>query len=99
LDSRLTNLISETITVAKSKEVKTRSNLVQSSKEGYGSKSVILPMMMLGQHLATAGYLHSPIRVHGVALNWARGQLYIYLTLWPYSCFIHFNPLQKAHVM
>jgi hypothetical protein len=32
--------------VVKPKEVKTGSNLAESSKERYGSKSVILPMIM-----------------------------------------------------
>jgi hypothetical protein len=41
------NLICKQITVAKSKEVKTGSNLAESSKEGYGSKRVVLPMMMM----------------------------------------------------
>jgi hypothetical protein len=43
----------ENITVAKSKEVKTKCNLAESSKEGCGSKRVILPvlvMMMYGEH-------------------------------------------------
>jgi hypothetical protein len=31
----------------KSKEVKTGSNLAESSKEGYGSKRDVLPMMMM----------------------------------------------------
>jgi hypothetical protein len=33
--------------VAKYKEAKTGSNLAESSKEGYGSKSAVLPMMMM----------------------------------------------------
>jgi hypothetical protein len=37
LDTRLTTLICKKI-VTKSKEVKTRFNLAESSKEGYGSK-------------------------------------------------------------
>jgi hypothetical protein len=40
------------IVVAKSKELKNRSNLAESSKEGYGSKRAVLPvtkmMMMIG---------------------------------------------------
>jgi hypothetical protein len=32
--------------IVKSKEVKTRSNLAESSKEGYGSERAVLPMMM-----------------------------------------------------
>jgi hypothetical protein len=35
------------IIVAKSKEVKTGSNLAESSREGYGSRSAVLPMMMI----------------------------------------------------
>jgi hypothetical protein len=34
-------------TVAKSKEVKTGCNLAESSKEVYGSKRAVLPMMMI----------------------------------------------------
>jgi hypothetical protein len=33
--------------VANSKEVKTRSNLAESSKEGYGSKTAVLPTTMI----------------------------------------------------
>jgi hypothetical protein len=40
-------LLCKKITVAKSKEVKTRSNLTESSKEGYSSKRAVLPMMMI----------------------------------------------------
>jgi hypothetical protein len=32
--------------VEKSKEMKTGCNLVESSKQGYGSKRAVLPMMM-----------------------------------------------------
>jgi hypothetical protein len=32
--------------VAKSKEMKTGCNLAESSKEGYGSKRAVLPMMI-----------------------------------------------------
>jgi hypothetical protein len=39
-------LLSKKLIVAKSKEVKTRPNLAESSKEGYGSERVVLPMMM-----------------------------------------------------
>jgi hypothetical protein len=35
------------IIVGKTKEVTTRRNLAESSKEGYGSKRVVLPMMMM----------------------------------------------------
>jgi hypothetical protein len=34
------------MTAAKFKEVKTGCNLAESSKEGYGSKRAVLPMMM-----------------------------------------------------
>jgi hypothetical protein len=47
LDTRLITFLSENIIVAKSREVKTGSNLVESSKEGYGSKGAVLPMMMM----------------------------------------------------
>jgi hypothetical protein len=40
-------LLCKIITVAKSKEVKTSSNLAESSKEGYGPKRVVLPKMMM----------------------------------------------------
>jgi hypothetical protein len=39
--------VKKKIIVAKSKEVKTRSNLAESSKEGYGSTSAVLPMMVV----------------------------------------------------
>jgi hypothetical protein len=52
LDARLATLLCKRkITVAKSKEVKTGSNLAESSKEGYGSKRAVLPMMMMMIHL------------------------------------------------
>jgi hypothetical protein len=35
------------ISVAKYKEMKTRCNLTESSKKGYGSKRAVLPMMMM----------------------------------------------------
>jgi hypothetical protein len=35
------------LNVAKSKEMKTRTNLAEISKEGYGSNSAVLPMMMM----------------------------------------------------
>jgi hypothetical protein len=40
-------LLCKKITVVKSKEVKTRHNLAESSKVGYGSKRAVLPMMMM----------------------------------------------------
>jgi hypothetical protein len=47
-DARLTTLLCKRkITVAKTKEVKTESNLAESSKEGYGSKGAVLPMMTM----------------------------------------------------
>jgi spore maturation protein SpmB len=47
LDARLTPLLCKKITVAKSRQVKTGSNLAESSKEGYGSKRAVLPMVMM----------------------------------------------------
>jgi hypothetical protein len=47
LESRLTTLFCKRNIVAKSKEVKSGCNLAVSSKEGYGSKSAVLPMMMM----------------------------------------------------
>jgi hypothetical protein len=47
LDARPTTLPCKQIIVAKSKEVKTGCNLAESSKEGYGSKRAVLPMMMM----------------------------------------------------
>jgi hypothetical protein len=38
--------------VAKSREVKTGFNPTESSKEGYGSKRAVLPMMMNKRHIA-----------------------------------------------
>jgi sporulation protein YlmC with PRC-barrel domain len=57
LDARLTTLLYKKITVAKSKEVKTVSNLAVSSKEGYGSKRFVSPMMMV---IYAFGVLHFP---------------------------------------
>jgi hypothetical protein len=47
LNVRLTALVCKRIIVAKSKEVKTGSNLEESSKEGCGSEKVVFPMMMI----------------------------------------------------
>jgi hypothetical protein len=47
LDSRLMTLPCKEIIVAKFKEVKTGCNLAKSSKEGYGSKRAVLPIMMI----------------------------------------------------
>jgi hypothetical protein len=47
LEARPTTLLCKQIIVAKSKEVKTGSNLAESSKGGYGSKSAVLPMMVM----------------------------------------------------
>jgi hypothetical protein len=44
-------LLFEKITVAKSREVKIRSSLAEFSKEGYGSKSAVLPVMMLNIYI------------------------------------------------
>jgi hypothetical protein len=38
--------VCKNITAAKSEEVKTGSNLAESSEEGYGSKRALLPMVM-----------------------------------------------------
>jgi hypothetical protein len=40
--------------VAKSKEAKTGSNLVESSKEDYGSKRAVLPMIMMNNSFIEA---------------------------------------------
>jgi hypothetical protein len=40
-------LLCKNITVAKPKKVKRESNLAEFSEEGYGSKSAVLPMMMM----------------------------------------------------
>jgi hypothetical protein len=47
VDTRLKTLLCKKIIVAKCKEVKTGCNLAESSKEGYGPKRVVLPMMMM----------------------------------------------------
>jgi hypothetical protein len=48
LDARLTTLLcKQKSIVAKSKEVKTGTNLAESFKEGYGLKTAVLPMMMM----------------------------------------------------
>jgi hypothetical protein len=39
-------LLSEKVIIAKSKEVKTRSNLAKSSNEGCGSKHTFLPLLL-----------------------------------------------------
>jgi hypothetical protein len=46
-DSRLTTSACNKTTVAKSKELKTESNMAESSKKGYGSKRAVLPMKMM----------------------------------------------------
>jgi hypothetical protein len=43
----MTFLCEKKITVAKSKELKTRLNLEEFSKEGYSSYSAVLPMIMI----------------------------------------------------
>jgi hypothetical protein len=40
-------LLCKTFIVARSKEGKTGCNLAESSKEGYGSKGALLPMVMI----------------------------------------------------
>jgi hypothetical protein len=47
LDAKLATLLSEKITVAKSKEAQIGSNLAESSKKGCGSKSAVLSMVMI----------------------------------------------------
>jgi hypothetical protein len=47
LDAGLTTLLCKKITDAKSKEVKTESSVAESSKEGYGSKGAVLPMITM----------------------------------------------------
>jgi hypothetical protein len=46
----VTTLLYKKITVAKSKEMKTWSNLAGSSKKGYGSKRAVLPIMMMNDY-------------------------------------------------
>jgi hypothetical protein len=46
LDARLTTLLCKNI-VTKSEEVKPGYDLAESSKESYGSRSSVLPMMMM----------------------------------------------------
>jgi hypothetical protein len=47
LGARLTTLLCKQIIATKSKEVKTGCNLAETSKEVYGSKRVVLPMLMM----------------------------------------------------
>jgi hypothetical protein len=47
MNARLTILLCIKIIVAKCKELKTGCNLNESSKEGYGSKRAVLPMIMM----------------------------------------------------
>jgi hypothetical protein len=54
-------LLFEKITVAKSREVKTRSNLAEISKEGYGSKSAVLPMMMMNIFFLEGGMFYDVV--------------------------------------
>jgi hypothetical protein len=44
--TRLITLLCKKTVIAKTKEVKPGSNVVEFSKEGYGSKWAVLPMMM-----------------------------------------------------
>lgn len=47
LDTKLTTMLFNIITIMKSEKVKTGCNLAASSKEGYGSKVAVLSMMMM----------------------------------------------------
>lgn len=47
LDTKVKNMLFKKISIVKCKEVKTGCSLAESSKEGYGSKRVVLPMMMV----------------------------------------------------
>jgi hypothetical protein len=47
MDARPTTLLCKKNIVTKSKEVKTGSILAKSSKEDYGAKSAVLPMMII----------------------------------------------------
>jgi hypothetical protein len=58
LDARLTILLWKKKIVAKSKEVKIGSNLAESSKKGYVSKSALLPMMMMMMMIMMATTLY-----------------------------------------
>jgi hypothetical protein len=51
LDARLTTLRCKRITIAKSKGVKTGRKLVEFSKEGFGSKKKVLPIMMIDKFI------------------------------------------------
>jgi hypothetical protein len=55
LDARLTALLCKIITAVKFKEVKTGCNLVEPSKEGYGSKLAVLPVMMMMMMMMIVG--------------------------------------------
>jgi hypothetical protein len=46
LDARIIILLFKKVAVTKSEAVKTGSNLAETSKEGYGSKSAVLPTVM-----------------------------------------------------
>jgi hypothetical protein len=79
LDARLTTLLCEKkIIVAKSKEVKTGSNLSESSKEGYGSKTAVLPevVMMWIWYQHDGWTAHNTLITHSVysillSFNWS----------------------------
>jgi hypothetical protein len=53
----MTTLLCKRVTVAKFKEVKTGSNLAESSKEYYGSKRAVLPMMKMMIYLNYPSHL------------------------------------------
>jgi hypothetical protein len=58
---RLMTLLCKQIIVAKSKEVKTECCPVRSSKEGYGSKRAVLPMMMRNRKRRVSFCLHAKL--------------------------------------
>jgi hypothetical protein len=54
LDTRLTDLLCKRINVAKSDEVKNGSNLAEFSREGCGSESVVMLIMMIRNPVISA---------------------------------------------
>jgi hypothetical protein len=55
LDARLTTLLCKIYWIRNRKK-KNRCNLTESSKEGYGSRMAVLPMMMMMMHKQEAAY-------------------------------------------
>jgi hypothetical protein len=55
LDAKLTTLLCKKIIVTKSKEVKPGYSLAEYSKDGYGSKGAVLPMVMMMKTLVYIG--------------------------------------------